>query len=388
MGRQTTIVLMVGPLPPPYSGPEISMKLFMESGLKERFELHFVKTNLRKDNVNKGKLDISGFLSIIRFYLCLLWQLIIHRPKLVYYPVTPTASGWLFRDAPTLLLCRLLRIRSVIHLRGSHFMLNYQTFSRCVQRIIRKAISKVSLAIVQADYLHEEFATFLPPERIKTLYQAINISEFPVNREISEKGKVLFMGHLTHAKGYCDTLRAMELVLEKCPNAQFYFAGNMRKGERGVFFDQASGKKLTYEDPFECTKQLLATNAGKHYHNLGIITGEDKLRHLQSCEVFLSPSYSEGFSRSLLEAMTVGKALVYTPVGAHREVLHDGVNGIKILPGDVEALADSIVQLLTDAPLRKSMEATNSQYARNSFENEVISQQLGNMFEETIACPL
>ena len=151
---------MIGPLPPPYSGPEISMKLFMESGLKERFELHFVKTNLRRNNVNKGKLDLFGFLSILRFYLCLFWQLIIHRPKLVYYPVTPTAGGWLFRDAPTLFLCRLLRIRSVIHLRGSHLMLNYQTFSQRVQQIVRRAISGVSRAIVQADYLHEEFGTY------------------------------------------------------------------------------------------------------------------------------------------------------------------------------------------------------------------------------------
>ena len=361
-----------------------SMKLFMESSLKERFELHFVKTNLRKNNVNKGKLDFFGFLSILRFYLCLLWQLMFHRPKLVYYPVTPTASGWLFRDAPTLLLCRLLRIRSVIHLRGSHFKLNYQTFSRNVQRGIRKAISGVSLALVQADYLHEEFSEFLPPDRIQTLYQAIDTSEFPVKPSIVEKGKVLFMGHLTQAKGYCDTLQAMEMVLEKCPDAQFYFAGNMRKGERGVFFDQTSGKKLVYEDPFECTERLLTTEAGKHYHNLGIITGDEKLHHLQSCEVFLSPSYSEGFSRSLLEAMTVGKALVYTPVGAHREVIRDGVNGIKVLPGDVKALADGIICLLSNATLRKNMEATNAQYARASFESEVISRQLGNLFDQTV----
>ena len=211
---------------------------------------------------------------------------------------------------------------------------------------------------------------------------------FPVVADTFEKGKILFIGHLTQAKGYCDTLRAMELVLKKCPDAQFYFAGDMRKGERGAFFDQTNGRKLLYEDPFECTERILATNAAKHYHNLGIITGKDKLRHLQSCEVFLSPSYSEGFSRSLLEAMTVGKVLVYTPVGAHQEVIHDGVNGIKIMPGDVEALADGIIRFLTDPVLRKTVETANAKYARASFESEVISGQLGDIFDRVIHSPL
>ena len=377
-------VLMVGPLPPPYSGPEISMKLFLESRLKERFDLSFVKTNLRKDNVNKGKMDFYGFLSLLRYYLCLLWQLLIHRPKIVYYPVTPTANGWLFRDAPTLFLCRILRIRSVIHLRGSHFKLNLQTFPRFIQRVVHAALKRVTLAIVQADYLHQEFSDHLSPERIQTLYQAIDTKSFPVDNAQIEKGKILFMGHLTQAKGFCDTLRAMEEVLKKCPNAEFYFAGNMRHGERGVFYNQLTGERLVYEDPFEAEEKLLKSPVAKRYHNLGIITGEEKLHHLQSCEIFLSPSYSEGFSRSLLEAMTVGKPIVYTPVGAHREVLEDLVNGIRIKPGDVADMAKAIIRLLTDEALRKKMEKTNADYSRKRFENEVIANQLGDLFEQTI----
>ncbi len=142
-----------------------------------------------------------------------------------------------------------------------------------------------------------------------------------------QKGKILIMGHMTKAKGYTDILKIIPQICKEFPYVTFCFAGNIRKGERGVFYNQFSGEKITYEDPFEAEQKILNSVYKNNYINLGIISGEDKMRHLQTADLFLTASYSEGFSRSLLEAMSMGKPFVFTPVGAHKEVFKDELHG-------------------------------------------------------------
>jgi glycosyltransferase involved in cell wall biosynthesis len=377
-------VLFIGPCPPPYSGPEISMELFLNSSLKEKYDIVFLKTNFRKDNVNKGRLDIRMASEFFRYMSRLVVLLVFRRPKVVYYPITPTAIGWIGRDFPTLFLVQLMGLKSIIHLRGSHFKLNLSKFPTWLRRMVRYCCSKVKVAIVQAEYLRDEFAGLVPEERIKVLYQAIDTREFE-NQDISsyEKGNILFVGHLTQAKGFCDLMKVLPIVVERCPDCRVVVAGNIRRGERGVFFNQYDKTPLAYADPFEAEAEVLNGPYATSYCNCGVISGEEKLEVFKSCQIFVSPSYSEGFSRSLLEAMSLGKALVYTPVGAHREVL-GSENGIQVLPGDHEALANAMIRLLSDPELCRKIGQHNYCYARENFDIKTIADDFSNIIEEVI----
>jgi glycosyltransferase, family 1 len=379
-------ILFIGPLPPPYSGPEISMQLFLESEiLQKNCRLLFLRTNFRKDNVHKGKIDAAGIWFTLRYFLRLLRLLLFHRPDLVYYPITPTQVGWIGRDAPTLLLCRLFGAGAVIHERGSHFKLNYGKFSNWARFLVKQAFKGVYAGIVQADYLHEEFSDFLPPERIYTLYQAIDTEKYRPEPQTHTNMNLLFVGHLTKAKGYCDLLRAMPEVWQRFPNVHLYCAGNIRRGERGVFFNQYDGSPLTYEDPEIAEREFLEkTVPGDRYVNLGIITGKHKMEIFQNADIFVSPSYSEGFSRALLEAMSLGKAIVYTPVGAHEEIMKNGRNGLRVLPGDWHALAAALIHLLVDPEARRTMGRVNRDDAVARFDIAGISEQLLRIFQESM----
>lgn len=57
-----------------------------------------------------------------------------------------------------------------------------------------------------------------------------------------------------------------------------------------------------------------------------------------------------------LEAMAMGKALLASDVGGHRELIQDGRTGILFRPGDVESLAGALARLLDDPALRRSLE--------------------------------
>ena len=379
-------ILFIGPTPPPYSGPELSMQQFLESEtLNTAFDIKFLKTNFRTDNTKKGKLDLSMLTNFFIYFSKLLKLLITNKPKCVYYPITPTQIGWIGRDVWTILLSKLFGAKVIIHLRGSHFKLNFQQFNGLIKKMVGISLKKVDCAIVQASYLKDQFQPFVPEHKMAVLYQAMDIEQYTKSDDSQiQEGKILVMGHMTKAKGYTDILKIIPQICQEFPWATFCFAGNIRKGERGVFFNQFTGEKITYEDPFEAEAKILNSEFKKNYVNLGIISGEDKMKHLQSTDVFLTASYSEGFSRSLLEAMSMGKPVVFTPVGAHKEVFKDKVHGFSFVPGELEQLKKALQEALRNNEKRRAIGEENRAYVVSNFSIEKIANDFKIIISNTL----
>src|SRR5690606_29857700 len=94
--RRDKKVLFVGPVPPPFSGPELSMKQLLESKqLNHDYCIKFLKTNFRKDNKNKGRLDLEMIAHFFLFFFKYITLMIRFRPHCIYYPITPTQVGWI-----------------------------------------------------------------------------------------------------------------------------------------------------------------------------------------------------------------------------------------------------------------------------------------------------
>lgn len=361
------------------------MKLFLESSLAAKFDIVFLCTNVRRTNRNKGRLGPAMVWAFFRFFSQLIWMLLRYRPKLVYYPVTATQVGWVGRDVWCLLLCRLFATQTVIHLRAAHFRLNYEQFHPVVRRLVKWACDQVSVGIVQADYLHDQFRGLIPPDRMETLYQAIDSNQYEnPHLDDYQPGKVIFLGHLTQAKGYCDLLKAVPLVVKVIPHVKFFVAGTLRRGERNVLYNQLTAQRLRYEDPVVAEQSLLDSQYASNYENLGVISGEQKLELLRSADLLVLPSYSEGFSRAVVEAMCVGKPVVFTPVGAHREVLQQRRDGLSVEPGDAEGLAQAILQLLSDRGLRAAIAEHNYRRVREEFDVEIIAEKLAAIFRRLL----
>jgi glycosyltransferase involved in cell wall biosynthesis len=76
-----------------------------------------------------------------------------------------------------------------------------------------------------------------------------------------------------------------------------------------------------------------------------------------SSDIFVLPSYWEGYGIVLLEAMSYGLAVVASDAGAIPEVVKNGHTGLLVPPGNIEALKTAISRLLTDAALRQELAA-------------------------------
>jgi mannosyltransferase len=92
-----------------------------------------------------------------------------------------------------------------------------------------------------------------------------------------------------------------------------------------------------------------------------IITGElpieEVVRWYQRLSIYAFTSRNEGFGLTLIEAMSVGAALVASRAGAAEYVVEDGITGVLTPPGDVDALVTALEPLMRDVAAAEAMGA-------------------------------
>lgn len=84
---------------------------------------------------------------------------------------------------------------------------------------------------------------------------------------------------------------------------------------------------------------------------------EDVAGWYQAFDAMILPSANEGTPVVVIEALAAGRPVVATRVGGVPDVLHDGVDGFLVDPGDTGAIADALERLARDPALRAEMGA-------------------------------
>lgn len=105
---------------------------------------------------------------------------------------------------------------------------------------------------------------------------------------------------------------------------------------------------------------------------------------LSETDIFVLPSYSEGLSNALMEAMASGCACIATEVGGNRFLIQNGVSGFLFLPGDREALRAHIRRLIGDPAKRRMLGNAARKRIEEEFSWEVVGRQYRQLFEELI----
>jgi glycosyltransferase involved in cell wall biosynthesis len=70
--------------------------------------------------------------------------------------------------------------------------------------------------------------------------------------------------------------------------------------------------------------------------------------YLAVTDVFVCPSFQEGFPNSVLESMACGLPVIGTKIGGVVDVIKDGENGLLVDAGDIDQLANAMKKLLSD----------------------------------------
>lgn len=106
---------------------------------------------------------------------------------------------------------------------------------------------------------------------------------------------------------------------------------------------------------------------------------------LGATDLFVLPSFEEGFSNAILEAMAAGAPVIATDVGGNREAVVDGVTGLIVAPRDVAALADALSRLLGNADVRRRLGRAGRTRAEQIFSIDAMVHGYESLYEEQLA---
>jgi glycosyltransferase involved in cell wall biosynthesis len=157
---------------------------------------------------------------------------------------------------------------------------------------------------------------------------------------------VLFAGAYGRAKGLDELLAALAQLRERTlPFRLVVVGGELRAGER---------------TRLEALAGSLGVSGSVEFHRP--VDAEALRRYYETSDIVCLPSWREGFPMTLLEGMAFGLPPVATAVGGIPELIEDGVSGLLVGRGDVDALAGALASL-ADAAARTRIGAAASRRA-------------------------
>ncbi len=375
-------IVIIGPKPPPYSGPEIDIVNILSSEiLKEGFELYHLNTQKHSNNEQKGTVSVRNFLLEIKHALLLSVLILLKRPKIVFLPFSQTDMGFL-RDSVFIIISKVLRQKVAIYLTGGAYDVFYK---RSRFPLFLKYIYKISdLIIALSESVKGQIHDILQTKNLgKIKIVPLDINLVPASGKFMKKEndcfRVLHLGHISVAKGALDLIRAIPIVVREFPDTKFLFAGNFISNERNIDF---------ISDPHGAETKIRnfvkANNIEDKIEFLGFVIGKDKSSLLENVDVQVLASYSEGCPRAVLEGMLAGHPVVVTPAGNLKEIVINGENGFVVDFGRPEEIAKCICKLLGNRELRHKMGRSNRELIQKRFSSEKRFTLLKELFRETI----
>ena len=219
--------------------------------------------------------------------------------------------------------------------------------------------------------VHENHGT--PPERFTIVPGAVDASRFRP-RENWHTGEwldpaqpvILYHGRVDRRKGALDLLDA--------------FATLRRRGH-----PLARRTRLLYSgigpDNAAVEERVRTLRLEDAYTGLGYVDYHDVPAVYRRADLFASPTYSEGFSNTILEAMSAGLPIVSCHAVGVVDCLRDGENGLLIQPGDIHSLADALGRLLDDAALRRRLAERAFEEVHRLYSWPVVARQIVGVYE-------
>lgn len=110
---------------------------------------------------------------------------------------------------------------------------------------------------------------------------------------------------------------------------------------------------------------------------------QDDIRpYLAASDVFVFPSYREGFPNVVLQAGAMGLPCIVTDINGSNEIVHDRVNGLIIPPRDKDALWKAMKIMVTDETIRREMGDRARNIIINRYDRHLIWDEIQRVYAE------
>jgi len=207
---------------------------------------------------------------------------------------------------------------------------------------------------------------------------SIDLDDVRERYELRDKFIVLFVGRIREDKGLEYLVKAANTVINQSGyrDVQFVLVGPteefvLEQNHKSSYFERIVGLINEY-------------NLQSHVILTGAVPFDDLRRLYTAADIFVLPSITEAAPQSVIEAMSSGKPVIGTKVGAVPTQIIDGQSGFVIDPGNDGDLSEKIIFLIDNPDEIRRMGA----YARKLAEEEAdwskITTKLLQVYESAL----
>lgn len=172
---------------------------------------------------------------------------------------------------------------------------------------------------------------------------------------------ILFVGRLNRDKGMLELAAAFDTIAKQHPDVELLLVG----AEEDV--------------PFSSMQEICHAGRDRLHYVSFTATPE---RYMVAADILCLPSYREGFGMTIIEAAACGVPAVASRIYGITDAVADGKTGLLFPVGDVPALTQALLRLITENQLRQQMGNEARERALELFSSEKIAHELLTLYEK------
>jgi len=277
---------------------------------------HYPIHTLRRDSINPVR-DIQLTSELLQLYKT-------HKPDLIiHYTVKPNIYGGI--------AARLAGIPSIAVVTGLGYAFIHNGFVKHTTKTLYRLASRYHRKVV---FENQDDRKLFIEEKLLTAEKstAVNGCGVDINFYTPRKHPVdtpltfTFIGRLLYDKGIQEFILAARIVKAVHPETRFWIVGEIDKNNPSAIREDdllrwVKDKTVEYHGPAQDVRPF----------------GGDS-------DCIVLPSYREGMSRVIMEAMAMERPVITTDTAGCREAIVDGVNGFIVPVGNADGLAQAMLK--------------------------------------------
>jgi len=234
--------------------------------------------------------------------------------------------------------------------------------NKVVRYVIKRSDCIISMATHMTDVLTKLGAE---SRKINQFSEGVDLDKFKIQKTVkrdSDKVRIISTRHLESVYNIEVLIDSIPLIVEHEKNIEFLIVGDGSLKEILI-------KKAEKEGVCEYIKFT------------GFIQNDKLPSYLNSSDIYVSTSFSDGCSVSLLEAMACGVFPIVSDITANSYIISEGVNGYLFNVKSSKSLAEKILMAINEPELRERALIKNHELIKNNFEMNLIMDRLMNIYK-------
>jgi len=237
----------------------------------------------------------------------------------------------------------------------------------------RYSVARVQNLICISPYVEQELARIGGFKgHIHAIENPVDDVFFTVSGSPAAKSTLLYAGRVLPRKGLLYLLRALAQARQAMPDIELRVAGDIESDPGYV----AACRQFIAEHGLETTVTFL-----------GPLTMKDMVMEYARCTLLALPSKQETAPVVVAEAMAAGRPVIATRCCGMPYMVAHGDTGLLVEEDDVAGLADALLRVLGDDPMRARMGERGRELARARFHTDVVARQTRDAYLEILNGP-